>query len=130
MEQFPFGTFPAIGKRGLPFQKIRLSRELYSGTNRKSWVPFTTGISGNFWKIVNDLGLPLGFSTKLSYFYTNIADTSRDIMSNVLANCVIFSTLRHTDPHAVRGRTTLKDRKVKERTFRNGSSRELKVAKE
>jgi len=51
-------------------------------------------------------------------------------MSNVLANGVIFSTLRHTEPHAVRGRTTLKDGKVKERTFRNGSLRELKVAKE
>ena len=29
-------------------------------------------------------------------------------MSNVLANGVIFSTLKQTDPHTVRGRSTLK----------------------
>ena len=50
--------------------------------------------------------------------------------SNVSANGVIFSTLKHTDPHAVRGRSTSKDGIVNERTFRNGSFRELKIAKE
>ena len=29
-------------------------------------------------------------------------------MSNMLANGVIFSTLKHTDPHTNRGRSTLK----------------------
>ena len=52
----------------------------------------------------------------------------RDIMSNLLANVVIFSTLRHTEPHAVHGRSTLKDDKVKESAFRNGSFRVPKVA--
>ena len=50
-------------------------------------------------------------------------------MSNVSANAVIFSTLKHTtDAHAVRGRSTLKD--VNERTIRNGSFRELKIVRE
>ena len=51
-------------------------------------------------------------------------------LSNILANGVIFSTLKHTDPHTVRGRTTLKDGLCNERIFRNGSFRELKIAKE
>ena len=50
--------------------------------------------------------------------------------SNVLTNGVIFSTFKHTDPHTVRGRSTLKDGEVNERIFRNGSFRELKIAKE
>ena len=33
-------------------------------------------------------------------------------MSNVLANGIIFSTLKHTDPHTVRGRSTLKVAKL------------------
>ena len=56
---------------------------------------------------------------------SNMAD-----LSNILANGVIFSTLKHTDPHTVRGRPTLKDDLCNERIFRNGSFRELKVAKE
>ena len=51
-------------------------------------------------------------------------------LSNILANGVIFSTLKHTDPHTVRGRPTLKDGLCNERIFRNGSFRELKIAKE
>ena len=45
-------------------------------------------------------------------------------------NGVIFSTLKHTDPHIVRGRPTLKDGVCNERIFRNGSFHELKIAKE
>ena len=56
---------------------------------------------------------------------SNMAD-----LSNILANGVIFSTLKHTDPHTVRGRPTLKDGLCNERIFRNGSFRELKIAKE
>ena len=56
---------------------------------------------------------------------SNMAD-----LSNILANGVIFSTLKHTDSHAVRGRPALKDGLCNERTFRNGSFRELKTAKE
>ena len=51
-------------------------------------------------------------------------------LSNILANGVIFSTLKHTDLHTVRGRPTLKDGLCNERIFRNGSFRELKIAKE
>ena len=51
-------------------------------------------------------------------------------LSNILANGVIFSTLKHTDPHTVRGRPTLKDGLCNERIFRNGLFRELKIAKE
>ena len=51
-------------------------------------------------------------------------------MSNVLTNGVILSTLKHTDPHIVRGRPTLNDDVCNERKFRNGSFRELKIAKE
>lgn len=47
-------------------------------------------------------------------------------LSNILANGVIFSTLKHTDPHTVRGRPTLKYGLCNE----NGSFRELKMAKE
>ena len=49
---------------------------------------------------------------------SNMAD-----LSNILANGVIFSTLKHTDPHTVRGRPTLKDGSCNERIFRNGSFR-------
>ena len=57
-------------------------------------------------------------------------------MSNVSANAVIFSTLKHTDAHAmhtfaldhVRVRSTLKD--GNERTIRNGPFREFKIARE
>ena len=55
----------------------------------------------------------------------NMAD-----LSNILANGVIFSTLKHTDPHTVRGRPTLQDGVRNEHIFRNGSFRELKIAKE
>jgi hypothetical protein len=51
-------------------------------------------------------------------------------MSNMLTNGVIFCTFKHTDPQTVRGRSTLKDGVVNERIFRNGSFRELKIAKE
>ena len=52
-------------------------------------------------------------------------------MANMLkTNGVIFSTLKHTDPQTVRGRPTLKDGVCNERIFRNGSFRELKIAKE
>ena len=51
-------------------------------------------------------------------------------LSIILANGVIFSTLKHTDPYTVRGRPTLKDGLCNERIFRNGSFRELKIAKE
>ena len=50
--------------------------------------------------------------------------------SNILINGVIFSTLEHTDPHTVRGRSTQKDGECNEHIFRNGSFRELKIAKE
>ena len=43
---------------------------------------------------------------------------------------VIFSTLKDTDPHTVRGRSTQKDRVCNEHIFRNGSLRDLKIAKE
>ena len=52
-----------------------------------------------------------------------MADTS-----NILINGVIFSTLKHTDPHTVRGRSTQKDGECNEHIFRNGSFRELKIA--
>ena len=55
----------------------------------------------------------------------SMADTS-----NILTNGVIFSTLKHTDPHTVRGRSTQKDGAFNEHIFRNGSFRELKIAKE
>ena len=56
---------------------------------------------------------------------SNMAD-----LSNILANGVIFSTLKHTDPHTVRVRPTLKDDLCNERIFRNGSFREFKIARE
>ena len=55
----------------------------------------------------------------------SMADTS-----NILTNGVICSTLKHTDPHTVRGRSTQKDGVCNEHIFRNGSFRELKIAKE
>ena len=47
-----------------------------------------------------------------------------------IRNGVIFSTLKHTDPHTVRGRSTQKDGVRNAYIFRNGSFRELKIAKE
>ena len=56
-----------------------------------------------------------------------MADTS-----NILTNGVIFATLKHTDPHTVRGRSTQKDGVCNKYIFQNGSEsfRELKMAKE
>ena len=54
-----------------------------------------------------------------------MADTS-----NILTTGVIFSTLKHTDPHTVRGRCTQKDGVCNEHIFGDGSVRELKMAKE
>ena len=52
-------------------------------------------------------------------------------MSNMLTNGTIFSTFKRTDSHTVRGRPSRKDGVViYERIFRNGSFRELKMAKE
>ena len=69
-----------------------------------------------------DLSLRLNV---LSTMLKSMADTS-----NILTNGVIFSTLKHTDPHTVRGRSTQKDGVCNEHIFRNGSFRELKIAKE
>ena len=55
----------------------------------------------------------------------SMADTS-----NILTNGVIFATLKHTDQHTVRGRSTQKDGVCNEHILRNGSFRELKIAKE
>ena len=55
---------------------------------------------------------------------------SRWWIRHILTNGVIFSTLKHTDPHTVRGRSTEKDGVCNEHIFRNGSFRELKIAKE
>ena len=52
-------------------------------------------------------------------------------MSNMSTNGAIVSTFKRTDLHTVRGRPTRKDGVViYERIFRNGSLRELKMAKE
>ena len=51
------------------------------------------------------------------------------IASNILTNGAIFSTLKHIDPHTVCGRSTQKDGVCNEHIFRNGSFRELKIAK-
>ena len=48
----------------------------------------------------------------------------------MLTNGVILFTLKHTDPHTVLGRSTQKDGECNEHIFRNGSFRELKIAKE
>ena len=61
----------------------------------------------------------------LSTMSKSMADTL-----NILTNGVIFSTLKHTDPHTVHGRSTQKDGVCNEHIFRNGSFRELKMAKE
>ena len=54
-----------------------------------------------------------------------------DVEVDILTNGVIFSMLKHTDPHTVRGRSTQKETGVcNEHIFRNGSFRELKIAKE
>ena len=41
-----------------------------------------------------------------------------------------FSTLKHIDPHTIRGRSAQKDGVCNEHIFRNGSFRELKIAEE
>ena len=51
-------------------------------------------------------------------------------MRRISNNGVIFSTLKHTDPHTVRGRSTQEDGVCNEHIFRNGSFRERKIAKE
>ena len=55
----------------------------------------------------------------------SMADTS-----DILTNGVIFSTLKHADPHIVRGRSTPQKGVCNEHIFRNGSFRKLKIAKE
>ena len=50
--------------------------------------------------------------------------------SNILTNGVLFSTLKHTDPHTVRIRSAQKEVVCNEHIFRNRSFRELKIAKE
>ena len=46
-------------------------------------------------------------------------------ISNMLSNGATFSTFKHSDPHTVRGRATLKkDGVVSEHIFRYGSFRE------
>ena len=55
---------------------------------------------------------------------------SRWWIRHILTNGVIFSTLKHTDPHTIRGRSTQKDGVSNEHISRNGSFRELKIAKE
>ena len=42
-------------------------------------------------------------------------------ISNMLTNGAIFSTFKHSDPHTVCGRSTLKDGVASERIFRYGS---------
>ena len=69
-----------------------------------------------------DLSLRLNVLSTMS---KSMADTS-----NILTNGVIFSTLRHTDPNTVRGRSTQKYGVCNEHIFRNVSFRELKMAKE
>ena len=54
----------------------------------------------------------------------SMADTSK-----IVTNGVIFSTLKRTDPHTVRGSSTQKDSVCNEHIFRNGSFHELKIAK-
>ena len=52
-------------------------------------------------------------------------------MSNMLTNGAIFSTFKRTDSHTVRGGPSRKDGAViYDRILRNGSFRELKIAKE
>ena len=55
---------------------------------------------------------------------------SRWWIRHLLTNGVIFSTLKHINPHTVRGRPTQKDGVCNEHIFRNGLLRELKIAKE
>ena len=55
---------------------------------------------------------------------------SRWWIRHILVNGVIFSTLKHTDPHTVRRRSTQKDGVSSEHIFRNGSFRELKIAED
>ena len=48
--------------------------------------------------------------------------------SSILINGAIFSTLKHTEPHTVRGRSTQKASVCNEHLFRNGSFHELRIA--
>ena len=84
-----------------------------------------------------DFKFTLHFSTKLSQVQWGIPQpvikaqpSFRWWIRHILTNGVIFSTLKHTDPHTVRGRPTQKDGVCNEHIFRNGSFRELKIAKE
>ena len=54
----------------------------------------------------------------------NVLDNSAQYstMSNVLANGVIFSTLKHTDQHTIRGRSPLKVGKLVSVRFEMGHS--------
>ena len=52
-----------------------------------------------------------------------------DVDGGYVENGVIFSTLKRTDPHTVRGRSAQKDSVCNEHIFRNGSFHELKIAK-
>ena len=55
---------------------------------------------------------------------------SRSMEDTSKISGVIFSTLKHTDPYTVRGRSTQKDGVCNEHIFRNGSFCDLKIAKE
>ena len=51
---------------------------------------------------------------------------ARRSFHDVEVDGVILSTLKHTDPRTVRGRSTQKDGVCNEHIFRNGSFRELR----
>ena len=55
---------------------------------------------------------------------------SRGYVEHLNKWCNLFYAQTHTDPHTVRGRSTQKDGVCNEHIFRNGSFRELKIAKE
>ena len=65
--------------------------------------------------------------------FIKVQPSFRDVevdTSIILTNGVIFSTLKHTDPHTARGRSTQKDGVCNDHIFRNGSFGELKIAKD
>ena len=83
--------------------------------------------------------LPLYFLSKLSHVQWAILQTCKigstffPLFSNLMPktkDISIFSTFKHTDPHAFRIRSTLKDGVVHEHIFHYRSFRELKIAKE
>ena len=67
---------------------------------------------------------------KGSTFFSRCRSRCRKVKIYVECNGAIFSTFKHADPLTVRGRSTLKDGVVNEGIFRNGSFRELKIARE